>query len=132
MVIILYYTNLGLTPFWLVVLLNTVLMFGVLSRLISSSALITAIPETSERGAFMSINSSVQQLSGGIASVVAGLIVVQTAGGQLIHYDTIGYIVSATIIITIIMMRSINRYVLRKSQLQEKSQTIPVKTVLEV
>ena len=124
MVIILYYCNLGLTPFWFVVLLNTILMFGVLSRIISSSALITAIPDSSERGAFMSINSSVQQISGGIASVIAGLIVVQTTGGQLKHYDTIGYIVSATIIITIIMMRSINRYVLGKSQLKEQSPTV--------
>jgi predicted MFS family arabinose efflux permease len=130
MVIILFYTNLGVTPFWLVVLLNTILMFGVLSRLISSSALITAIPETDERGAFMSINSSVQQLSGGIASVIAGLIVVQTTGGQLRHYDTIGYIVASTIIITIIMMRSINRYVSGKSQVQEKSQTITPENLL--
>jgi predicted MFS family arabinose efflux permease len=124
MVIILYYTNLGPSAFWFVVFLNTILMFGVLSRIISSSALITALPAANERGAFMSINSSVQQISGGIASVIAGLIVVQTTGGQLKHYDTIGYIVGATIIITIFMMRSININVLRKSQLQEKSQTI--------
>lgn len=123
-VIILYYCNLGLTPFWLVVALNTILMIGVLSRLISSSALITAIPEASERGAFMSINSSVQQISGGIASVLAGLIIVQTGNGKLEHYDTIGYIVTASIIVTIIMMRSLNKYVLRKSQLQGKSETI--------
>jgi predicted MFS family arabinose efflux permease len=124
-VIILYYTNLGLTPFWLVVLLNTILMFGVLSRLISSSALITAIPETNERGAFMSINSSVQQLSGGIASIIAGLIVVQTGNGRLMHYNTIGYIVFASILVTIIMMRSINKYVLQKSQVKEVSQPFP-------
>jgi MFS family permease len=117
-VIILYYTNLGVTPFWVVVTLNTVLMFGVLSRMISSSALITAIPEPSERGAFMSINSSVQQLSGGIASVIAGLIVVQTTGGKLMHYNTIGFIVAGTIIITIFMLRSINNNVLKKSKLQ--------------
>jgi predicted MFS family arabinose efflux permease len=124
-VIILYYCNLGLSPFWLVILLNTILMLGVLSRLISSSALITAIPDTNERGAFMSINSSVQQLSGGIASVVAGLIVVQNGNGKLLHYDTIGYIVAASIIVTIIMMRSINKYVMQKSLLQGVSQAFP-------
>jgi predicted MFS family arabinose efflux permease len=124
-VIILYYTNLGITPFWLVIVLNTVLMTGVLSRLISSSALITAVPATNERGAFMSINSSVQQLSGGIASIVAGLIVVQTGGGKLKHYDTVGYIVVASIIVTIIMIRSINRYVSQKSEIPEISRSIP-------
>jgi predicted MFS family arabinose efflux permease len=130
MVIILYYTNLGLTPFLVVVALNTVLMVGVLSRMISSSALITAIPAANERGAFMSVNSSVQQLSGGIASVIAGLIIVQTDTGKLIHYDTIGYIVATSMIVTIIMLRSINKYVLKNSQVQEKSQTIPVENVV--
>ena len=43
----------------------------------------TAIPEPKDRGAFMSINSSVQQISGGVASAIAGLIVVQTNGGKL-------------------------------------------------
>jgi len=122
--IILYYTNLGITPFWLVVLLNTVLMFAVLSRLISSSALITAIPSANERGAFMSINSSVQQLSGGIASIFAGLIVVQSASGKLMHYDTIGYIVVASMIITIIMLRSINKNVLVNSQFAGAYETL--------
>lgn len=134
--ILLYYTNLGFTPFWIVVTLNTVLMLGVLSRLISSSALITAIPATSERGAFMSINSSVQQFSGGIASIIAGFIVLQTETGELRHYDTLGYIVAASMIVTIFMMSSINKSVLKKSQLQEDAQEIqaentiiPVETV---
>jgi predicted MFS family arabinose efflux permease len=122
---ILYYTSLGISPFWLVVVLNTILMMGVLSRLISSSALITAIPETSERGAFMSINSSVQQISGGIASVIAGLIVVQTGSGALKHYDTIGYIVVGSIIVTTIMMRSLNKFVLQRTKTQSIVQAIP-------
>jgi predicted MFS family arabinose efflux permease len=125
MVVILFYCNLGLSPFWLVIFLNTALMMGVLSRMISSSALITAIPETNERGAFMSINSSVQQISGGIASIIAGLIVVQTTNGALKHYDTIGYIVIASIILTIYMMHSIDSYVLQKTSTSLASQSIP-------
>ncbi len=129
MVVILFYCNLGLSPFWLVIFLNTALMMGVLSRMISSSALITAIPETNERGAFMSINSSVQQLSGGIASVIAGLIVVQSTNGTLKHYDTIGYIVIASIILTIFIMHSINRDVLQKTNTPLISQAIPDNSV---
>lgn len=124
--IILFYCNLGVTPFIPIIIFNIMLMLGVISRLISASALITAIPEINDRGAFMSINSSVQQLSGGIASIIAGLIVVQTSTGKLLHYDTLGYIVSSTILITIIMMRSINRYVQKKSQVQEKPQPAAV------
>jgi predicted MFS family arabinose efflux permease len=124
--ILLIYCNLGLTPFWLVAVLNTFLMLGVLGRLISASALITGIPETSDRGAFMSINSSIQQLAGGIASIFAGLIVSQSVTGKLIHYDTLGYIVSGSMIVTILLIRKISGYVLNKG-----SQNLPVPSFTE-
>ena len=129
-IVILYYCNLGVTPFWLVIALNIALMMGVLSRMISSSALITAIPEASERGSFMSINSSVQQFSGGIASIIGGLIVTQSVTGALKHYDIIGYIVVTTIIFTIIIMRSLNRFVLGKSKMNEYSQPVADKELV--
>jgi len=110
--------------------LNIALMMGVLSRMISSSALITAIPEASERGSFMSINSSVQQFSGGIASIIGGLIVTQSVTGALKHYDIIGYIVVTTIIFTIIIMRSLNRFVLGKSKMNEYSQPVADKELV--
>jgi len=116
MVMILIYCNLGHTPLWIVIVFNVVLMIGFLSRIISSSALLTAVPNASERGAFMGVNSSIQQISGGIASVIAGFIVVQTANGSLKHYDTLGYIVSASMIATIIIMRSVDRYVVKKTK----------------
>jgi hypothetical protein len=46
----------------------------------------------------MSINASVQQISGGIAAYVAGLIVVQaTPTSELLHYDILGYVVAVSI-----------------------------------
>ena len=39
----------------------------------------------------MSINSSVQQFSAGIASFVAGLIVVEGEGGLILQYEWVGY-----------------------------------------
>jgi MFS family permease len=112
---------LGITPFWIVVALNIALMMGVLSRMISSSALITAIPEPNERGSFMSVNSSVQQLSGGIASVIGGLIIVQSASGSLEHYNTIGYIVAGTILLSILILRYINRYAIQRAKVSDIS-----------
>jgi predicted MFS family arabinose efflux permease len=114
MFIVVIYCNLGLTPLWLVVVMNVVMFVGISSRIISSSALMTAVPEPMDRGAFMSINASVQQISGGIASVVAGMIVVQTETGKILHYDTLGYVVVGAMIITVIMMYFINEQVMRK------------------
>lgn len=116
MVLVAIYTNLGITSFWIVTALNMVLMLAVTSRLISSSALMTAVPETQDRGAFMSINSSVQQIAGGVASAVAGLIVVQTKAGPLLHYNVLGYVVMCTMTITLVLMYFLNKYVQSKKQ----------------
>jgi MFS family permease len=115
MVMVAIYTNLGITPLWLIIILSILLYIGISSRMISSSALMTAVPEPQDRGAFMSINSSIQQIAGGIASAVAGVIVVQTKSGVLEHYNRLGYVVIGTMTITIIMMYFLNKYVQTKS-----------------
>ena len=104
MIVVPVYCNLAITPFWLVLLLNIIMFTGVSSRIISSSALLTAVPVPQDRGAFMSINSSVQQISGGIATFIAGLIVAEGPDGKLLHYDTLGYVVVGAMFITMIMM----------------------------
>jgi len=114
------YVHLGITPLWLVIVINVFMFVGISSRMISASALMTAIPEAKDRGAFMSINSSVQQISGGVASAVAGLIVVQTPSGALKHYDTLGYVVVCTMLLTVGMLYFINNYVKYKSFTRKK------------
>jgi len=116
MIVVPIYCNLGITPFWLVLVLNIIMFAGVSSRIISSSALLTAVPIPQDRGAFMSINSSVQQISGGIATFIAGLIVAEAPGGKLLHYDTLGYIVVSASLITIIMMYFIHLQVERAAK----------------
>lgn len=113
-IMVLYYTRLGITPLWSVILINIFMFAGITSRMIASSALMTAVPDAQDRGAFMSINSSVQQISGGIAAACAGQIVVQTSTGYLKHYDTLGYVVTVSMLITLGMMYLINRQVQQK------------------
>jgi len=114
MLMVAIYCNLGITPLWTIIVLNVILFIGISSRMISASALMTAIPEAKDRGAFMSINASVQQISGGIASVVAGLIVVQTPSGYLERYDMLGYVVVGAMLITVFMMYFIDQQVKQK------------------
>jgi predicted MFS family arabinose efflux permease len=95
---------------------------GVSTRIISSSAMLTALPTPQDRGAFMSVNSSIQQISGGIAAYVAGLIVVETADGKLEHYDTLSYVVAGAMIITMGMMYTIHLYVEKKERLKAQPQ----------
>lgn len=105
------YTNLGTTPLWIAILLNVVLFIGINARIIASSAMITAIPAPKDRGAYMSINSSVQSFSGAIASIAAGLIVTQASDGKLLNYPTLGLVVICTMVISMYLMRRVDRMI---------------------
>ena len=114
-VMVLIYCNLGVTPLWIVISINVVLFAGIMARIIPSSALLTAIPDPQDRGAFMGINSSIQQISGGVAAAVAGMIVVQTSSGKLERYDILGYVVVGAMLITIGMIYFLNQLVIKKT-----------------
>jgi predicted MFS family arabinose efflux permease len=108
-VMVVIYTHLHTNPFWVLVLVMVLMQTGIFSRMISSSALMSALPKPADRGSYMSISSSLQQVSGGFAAVVAGLIVVQTPAGDLLHIDTLGYVLIFTTLISLGLMYLINR-----------------------
>jgi predicted MFS family arabinose efflux permease len=114
MLIVVIYTNLGETSFWIVLLLNVLLFAGIMSRVIPAQALMTAIPDPQDRGGFMSVSGSLQQISGGIAAAFAGVIVVQKEGQALENYNLLGYVVVGTMLITVAMMYFINKMVVKK------------------
>jgi predicted MFS family arabinose efflux permease len=110
-IMVLVYTHLGRTPMFWVIAVNALLFVGVTSRMISASALMSAVPAPASRGAFMAVNASLQQFAGGVAAAVAGLIVVQTPSGPLERYDVLGYVVIGAMSIVVIMLRLIDRMV---------------------
>lgn len=109
MIFLVWYCNLGVTPLWIVIIANVIMFTAVTARMISASSLLTLVPDPADRGAYMSIQSAIQQISGGFASALAGLIVVQTSSGVLLNYDLLGYVVVVATFITIIMMNIINK-----------------------
>lgn len=113
-VMVLIYTNMGKSPLWWVIVVNVVLFVGIFSRMIPSQALMSAIPEPSSRGSFMSVSNSLQQFAGGFASVLAGMIVVKGKDDILEHFDTLGYVMTATTLTTLIMMYFIHKAVPEK------------------
>jgi predicted MFS family arabinose efflux permease len=108
-VMVVIYTHLHSNPLWVLAGVIVLLQVGIFSRMISSSALMSAVPKPADRGSYMSISSSLQQMSGGIAAVVAGLIVVQTPGGYLLHFDTLGYVLVGTTLLSLALMYLIDR-----------------------
>lgn len=115
-IMVAFYTRLGITPLWMCIVLNVVLFIGINARMISSSTLISAIPNPADRGAFMSVNSSIQQISGGIAATLAGLIVTTDAQGRLLRYDILGYVVIASMIAAAFFIFRLDQFVKQKLQ----------------
>jgi predicted MFS family arabinose efflux permease len=116
MIMCVVYTNLGVTSFWLVVVFNVLMMMGVMSRIVPSSALTSAIPDLENRGAFMSINASLQQVAGGIAAAVAGMIVVQeTKTSPLENYNVVGYVIVVISAISIWLMYRVSKMIALKN-----------------
>lgn len=110
-------TLLSLIPLWVItnlprmnlyaVIVITSFMFILISgRIIPAMTMITSSVRPERRGGFMSVNASIQQLGSGIASYVAGLIVVKTASGEYQDYDLVGYLaIGASIIALMVASR---------------------------
>jgi predicted MFS family arabinose efflux permease len=108
-VMVLIYTHLPRISLPWVVLVNVVMFIGIFSRMIPFQALVSSVPAAHQRGSFNAISASIQQLSGGLASVAAGHIVSIGADGSLHHFDAIGYIVVCTATVAALLVWRLNR-----------------------
>jgi predicted MFS family arabinose efflux permease len=110
-VMVLIYTHLGHVSLLVVIAVSVVMFVGIFSRMIPSQVLMSAIPRPPERGSFNALNASMQQISGGVASLVAGIVVTQGPDGALQHFDQLGYIIVATTLLSLGLMYFIQRAV---------------------
>ncbi|MVT09895.1 MFS transporter [Chitinophaga tropicalis] len=117
MIMVAVYTHLTPYPLPVIIMLNVLMMICLIGRMIPSMALITGVPEMQDRGAFMSVNSSLQQIAGGIAAAVAGMIVVQeTKTSPLKHYDTVGWVIIGVSMICILLLARVSSIVKEKAK----------------
>lgn len=85
-------TNLGIVPLTTVLITSTTFFILISGRFVPVMAIITSSVSKSNRGAFMGINSSLQQMSMGLASVLAGFIVSYNVSGEMDHFNIVGYL----------------------------------------
>jgi predicted MFS family arabinose efflux permease len=114
-VMVLIYTHLGQVSLTTAIVVNVLMFVGIFSRMIPSQALISAIPEPSQRGSFSAVGASLQQLSGGLGSVLAAAIIAQNADGSLRYFDRLGYIVVGTSLLSLIAMYFVQKSVAERS-----------------
>jgi predicted MFS family arabinose efflux permease len=107
MVPILVITHLGAAPLWAWLLCTTSFFVLVSGRFIPAMAVITSAAQPRLRGTFMSLNSTVQSLSMGLATTLGGYIITQDKAGQIVGYPSVGYLAVAANLVAIWFVSSI-------------------------
>lgn len=73
------------------------------SRAITAQAMISEVVKSDQRGSFMSMNGSVQQLGSGLAALAAGAIVITEKSGKISNYNWVGYLSILVLICSMIL-----------------------------
>ena len=89
---VLFVTHLPDLPFVVVVLFFPFFMVAMSGRMIPMQALLTTVPEPGRRGAFLSANSALQAVGMGCGAWLGGLMLTNTASGQIAGYGTVGWV----------------------------------------
>jgi MFS transporter, DHA1 family, inner membrane transport protein len=111
-VLVLTITNLPPQPLWVVLVIIGAWFFTATGRIVPANAMITQSVPNEIRGSFMSLNSCVQQLGTGLASLLSGIITWSDDKHWIYGYHYLGYVSVCVIIICIFMSKRLNKYIM--------------------
>lgn len=93
-----------------IALIFTTLVFVFFSgRFVPATAYITSVVSAKYRGSFMSFNFAFMQITSGIASIIAGMIITKSPDGQLLNYPYVGLIAVVFTFIAMFMIRKVKQ-----------------------
>lgn len=95
------------TSAMLTLVVTTAFFVFISGRMVPGMALVTSSANPVLRGTFMSLNSAVQQFASGLASLLAGMLIVRSPSGQVLHYGTVGWVAAAMTMLAILMASKI-------------------------
>jgi MFS family permease len=98
-------TNLARVPLLVALAISTLLMICMSGRFVPAMAMMMATVEARYRGGFMSVNSSVQQFSCGLAAWISGGIIGQGLNQEITHYPVAGLVSLACVLTCIWLAR---------------------------
>lgn len=94
-------TNLPVVALWVALLSSSLFMMSGSGRFIPAMTIVSAVVKPQDRGTFMSLENAARQMSSGVASQAAGLIIGGGAAKAMTNYNVVGYIGIATSLIAI-------------------------------
>jgi predicted MFS family arabinose efflux permease len=103
-------TQTGAVPLWLWLMFTTTFFVLVSGRMIPAMAIITSAAQPKLRGTFMSLNATMQSFSMGLATTLAGFIITQDSVGQIVGYETVGYVAMTANVVAILFVGRIRMH----------------------
>ncbi|MCQ8896680.1 MFS transporter [Limnobacter humi] len=100
----------GGLPLWAILLISTAFFVLVSGRMIPGMALVTAAANPTYRGTFMTLNSSVQSASMGVAALVGGHVISRNPAGLIEHYWVCAVIALVMNLLAVVLARRMNTH----------------------
>jgi len=101
---ILAITNLGHVGIPIALAVTTLFFIFVSGRMVPAMALVTSTVKPEKRGAFMGVNTCVQQLTAGVGSIISARIIVKSSSGALMNFSKVGILAACTSIIAVALV----------------------------
>ncbi len=92
-------TQLPPVSLWVVLIVTTAFFVFVSGRMVPGMALLTAAPQASMRGAFMSANGALQSITMGVSAWVGGLLISRSPQGLVQGYEHCGWLAAFTTVL---------------------------------
>jgi len=124
---VLIITGMPNVPFGVVLSFFSFWFIVATGRIVTAQAMISEVVTPEQRGSFMSVNGSVQQLGSGLAALAAGAIVVTDKSGKVFNYNWVGYLS----ILVLLMSLVFGRMIFRKLDAPSPDAAIPEEELLQ-
>jgi predicted MFS family arabinose efflux permease len=99
----------GPTALWVVVAVNAGLFAANTARAVSAGALVMSVPAPAERGAFLSVNTALQQMAGGVAAYGGGVLVGGNPDGSLANFNVVAAVIAGVVVVGVVPVAVIAR-----------------------
>lgn len=86
-------------PLWMVLVVTTAFFVFVSGRMVPGMALLTAAPQASMRGAFMSANGALQSVTMGVSAWLGGSLISRSPQGLVQGYERCGWLAAVTTLV---------------------------------
>lgn len=106
-------THLPPVPLWQALVVSGLFFILANGRMVPSTTMVTSVIRPENRGSFMSIRSSVQQISSGLATLLGGFLIsdapstVSPNATALIGYENVGYVAVVFSLVALVVARKL-------------------------